>query len=155
MNTSTSSSTTQQHLSARPEGAELVAWHTSLDVQAIRLPDGEHLMIAGELMRYDMPPTQVVVDLCRLPLRAAVEQMALLRGTPTPKQLAKIEKLQAYAKANYEKGMDTFVECYDRDEWLRFLARYHDSLTDCKQAMRQLASVYRERYADAAYEGRQ
>jgi hypothetical protein len=78
MNTNLSSK--QQHLSDAPAGATLIAWHTSLDVASYRCADGiERLMICGELVPAALP-TQVVVDLCRLPRRAARERLGDLLG---------------------------------------------------------------------------
>lgn len=62
---------------------------------------------------------------------------------------AKIETLKAHALANYEKGMDTFVECYDTAEWTELLDDCGGSVEEAKKLMGKLAEVFLDRQADA------
>lgn len=52
--------------------------------------------------------------------------------------------LKAYAQKNYNKGMDSFVECYDHADWVDFIAE-NGSEAKCKKMMRDLASIFQER----------
>ena len=60
--------------------------------------------------------------------------------------LGMIEKAKAYALANYENGFDTFVECFDHDEWVEFIGEM-DSWLEVKDMMDCLADVWRDRRA--------
>ena len=72
-----------------------------------------------------------------------------------------IKKCKDYAKSNYSKGYDTFVECYGNDEWVEFLSGYFidgeevlppiTSWNKAKSLMKQVASVWSEQRADAQY----
>lgn len=72
-----------------------------------------------------------------------------------------IKKCKEYAESNYSNGYDTFVECYDNDEWVEFLSGYFiddeevlppiTSWKKAKSLMEQLASVWSEQRADAQY----
>ncbi len=53
-----------------------------------------------------------------------------------------IEKAKAYAEANYNNGMDFFVECYEREEWVDEVSRLDGTLKpwrEVKKAMREHA----------------
>jgi hypothetical protein len=64
-----------------------------------------------------------------------------------------VAELRAYAEANYENGMDTMVECWGDDQYLKLLGECGGDVAAAKRVMDDLASVYRERRADADYEG--
>lgn len=74
-----------------------------------------------------------------------------------------IEKAKAYAQQNYENGMDTFVECYDNDQWRTLINNSDEDTgedrlmtwTQIKKTMDAIASVWRDRQADAEYHRRQ
>lgn len=54
-----------------------------------------------------------------------------------------IEKAKAYAEDNYNNGMDFFVECYDRDQWVEEVSREDGTLKtwrEVKKAMRKHAT---------------
>lgn len=65
-----------------------------------------------------------------------------------------ITTLQAFAQANYENGMDTMVECWGDTEYDELL-KDSKTLDAAKASMEELASVYREQQADAAYHSEQ
>lgn len=68
-----------------------------------------------------------------------------------------IERLQKLAVKNYNKGWDTFVECYGQAEWLEFITNEDGSimnLSSAKKLASDCASVWSERQADAAYHSR-
>ena len=53
-----------------------------------------------------------------------------------------IEKAKAYAEANYNNGMDFFVECYERDQWVDEVSRLDGTLKtwrEVKKAMKEHA----------------
>ena len=63
-----------------------------------------------------------------------------------------IAKWKAFAEANYNKGYDTFVECYDAAEWDRFYddhAGEVDVYAAGLELMARLADVWEDRRADA------
>jgi len=66
---------------------------------------------------------------------------------------SKVEELKLYAEANYDAGMDVFVECYSDSEWGELLGKNNNSLCKTKEAMRALASVYSERQQHAVNSG--
>ena len=61
----------------------------------------------------------------------------------------KIAALKAWAVANYENGADTFVECWDRNDYVRSLERHGGDLAATQKTHEAVASVYLERQADA------
>lgn len=63
----------------------------------------------------------------------------------------KIAKLKAWSAANYERGADTFVECWDDTDYERLIAEHNGSPRAALRTLRACASVYRERQADAAF----
>lgn len=65
------------HLSPAPEGATLLAWHSTEDVQAVRLCDGsQSLMLAGRaipLTARHGHATQQVINYCHCNKREAAK----------------------------------------------------------------------------------
>ena len=65
---------------------------------------------------------------------------------------AVIEKAKAYAKANYNNGMDYFVECYADEQWQDYVHCYETkalkSWQEVKAEMFQDAKNYAEHKAD-------
>ena len=62
-----------------------------------------------------------------------------------------IEKAKAYAKDNYNNGMDFFVECFDRDQWVEEVSREDGTLMtwrEVKKSMREYATLRAEHKAD-------
>jgi hypothetical protein len=62
-----------------------------------------------------------------------------------------IEKAKAYAEANYNNGMDFFVECYERDQWVDEVSRLDGTLKpwrEVKKAMKKHAESRAEIMAD-------
>lgn len=62
-----------------------------------------------------------------------------------------IEKAKAYAKNNYNNGMDFFVECFDRDQWVEEVSREDGTLMtwrEVKKSMREYATLRAEHKAD-------
>jgi hypothetical protein len=51
-----------------PEGAALIAWHTSIDVCAANVDGSEILFFEGEPVGYDVRryhhPTQMIINIC-------------------------------------------------------------------------------------------
>lgn len=58
-----------------------------------------------------------------------------------------VAQLKEWAKANYEKGADTFVECWEDSDYEEVIAEQADPLA----FMKQLAGIYEERQADARF----
>lgn len=63
----------------------LIAWHTTFDLQAVRLPEGsEVLLLSGRKVDMEaaglstLPPTQVVINICMTRGRAASASIARL-----------------------------------------------------------------------------
>jgi len=67
---------------------------------------------------------------------------------------AKIQAMKDWAVANYNKGADTIVECWDTAEHERVLAQEGGSLPKAIKFMKRLASIWAERQADADYYAR-
>jgi hypothetical protein len=64
---------------------------------------------------------------------------------PTIKVLALIERLKAIAMENYEHGGDGFIECYDQDDWLRFVSRANGKpVTALRKSMKSYDAVRRD-----------
>lgn len=61
----------------------------------------------------------------------------------------KIETLKAYAEANYDEGMDSFIECYSDDEWLELLNSHNNCVQATKAAMREIAGIQLEKQSNA------
>jgi hypothetical protein len=50
-----------QHLTQHPQATHVIAWHTSLNIQAIRHTDGrEVLLVKGQEAKHAMPAQAVV-----------------------------------------------------------------------------------------------
>jgi hypothetical protein len=62
-----------------------------------------------------------------------------------------IEAAKKFALANYEEGMDFFVECYTDEEWEEF---FKDVRTwgEAEELMRDVADVREEQYRAAMNE---
>ena len=60
-----------------------------------------------------------------------------------------IIKLKAYAEANYDNGMDVFVECNGEQEWQELVDQNGGDMEKCKAEMRELSDYYEERQQDA------
>ncbi len=58
-----------------------------------------------------------------------------------------VGQLKAWALANYTKGADTFVECWSDSDYQRLIDEEAKPLA----ALKRLASIYRERQADARH----
>lgn len=63
----------------------------------------------------------------------------------------KVAKLQSWCEANYERGADTMVECWDRADYVKLLADNENSPRRALSILKSLASIYRDQQADAAY----
>lgn len=61
----------------------------------------------------------------------------------------KIETLKAYAQANYDKGMDFYIECYSEKEWVEFLDQNNNCLKSAKAGMREMAETQLEQKSNA------
>ena len=61
------------------------------------------------------------------------------------------KKLKDYAEAHYNEGWDTFVECFEDDEYEEFVGEAA-TWKEVKAAAEDFNSVIAERRADAAYE---
>lgn len=55
-----------------------------------------------------------------------------------------IIKLKAYAEANYDNGMDVFVECNGDQEWQELVDQNGGDLEKCKTEMHELSDCYIE-----------
>jgi len=62
-----------------------------------------------------------------------------------------IGRMKAWALKNYDKGADTFVECYDDAEWEELWNAGGQRYLKCMKLMRRIASVLADRQADARY----
>jgi hypothetical protein len=66
-----------------------------------------------------------------------------------------INRLKVLAEARYNKGWDTFVECYDQAAWVEFTTDDRTgkpmSWARAYDLAKTIASIWRERQADAAY----
>ena len=62
-----------------------------------------------------------------------------------------IEKAKAFAEENYNNGMDFYVECYERDQWMEEVSREDGTLKpwqEVKKAMKKRADLRAEIMAD-------
>lgn len=60
-----------------------------------------------------------------------------------------MSKAKLYAMQHYNKGMDTFVECYTDTQWLSWFKEFNPlTWREVKSAMISVASVNQEREAD-------
>jgi hypothetical protein len=68
-----------------------------------------------------------------------------------------VQLAKDYAQKNYNKGFDTFVECYTDDEWREFVNDHGRGLMTwptVKRVMIRIASVWQDRQAEADYQRR-
>lgn len=75
-----------------------------------------------------------------------------------------IQRAKEYAQKNYERGFDTFVECYTDEDWRELVT--HDqfasadkvgtlrSWKEIQSTMRSCADVWSDRQAEADYQRR-
>lgn len=63
----------------------------------------------------------------------------------------KVGKLKTWAEANYTRGTDTFVECWDRSDYEKLLADSQGSPRRALATMKRMAGIYADQQADAAY----
>ena len=61
-----------------------------------------------------------------------------------------IKACKAYAEAHYTEGYDTFVECYDTNDWEAFLVGIA-TIDDALAEMASTVKVFNDRRADAAH----
>lgn len=63
----------------------------------------------------------------------------------------KVAKLQSWCNANYTRGADTMVECWDRADYEKLLADCDGSPRRALKTLKGIASVCLDQQADAAY----
>lgn len=61
-----------------------------------------------------------------------------------------IKEMQAWCLENYENGADTMVECWDDEDYANLITE-SPSTEQAWDTLKAVASVYRERQADARY----
>ena len=61
-----------------------------------------------------------------------------------------IQALKKFALDHYDKGFDVFVECYEDAEWSELFDE-SGSYTAALKSMKEAASVFADRQADARY----
>jgi hypothetical protein len=61
------------------------------------------------------------------------------------------KKLHDYAAKHYEDGWDTFVECYDMDDFEDFVLGL-ENWAEVKEMAERLVSVWEDRRAEADYQ---
>ena len=61
-----------------------------------------------------------------------------------------IKACKAYAEAHYTEGYDTFVECYDTNNWEAYLVDVA-TIDDALAEMASTVEVLNDRRADAAH----
>jgi len=49
-----------------------------------------------------------------------------------------IEQAKAYAKDNYDNGMDFYVECYDQEQWVQEVSREDGTLMTWKEVKKEM-----------------
>lgn len=62
-----------------------------------------------------------------------------------------VKRMKAWAMENYENGADTFVECWETSDYVELFNEHGGVLGECMKTLKRMASVYRERQADAEY----
>lgn len=82
--------------------------------------------------------------------RILAEHRCALNTKPQPTKRKSVEKLKAWALANYENGADTFVECWSDNDYSKLIAQ-EGSTKKALAVLRRLASVHAERQADARH----
>lgn len=61
-----------------------------------------------------------------------------------------IKEMKAWCVENYEAGADTMVECWDDEDYAELITE-SPTVEDAWDVLKSVASVYRERQADARY----
>lgn len=61
-----------------------------------------------------------------------------------------IKEMQAWCLENYEAGADTMVECWEEEDYANLITET-PSVEQAWDTLKSIASVYRERQADARY----
>ena len=67
---------------------------------------------------------------------------------------AEVVKMRDWCEANYNNGADTMIECWTQEDYERlFVSSGGQPLSkrEAWQTLKDVASVYRERQADARY----
>ena len=65
-----------------------------------------------------------------------------------------IQGMKDWCLENYDNGADTMVECWSTDDYFTHILSYYDPDREFEpawEALKSLASGYREQQADAAY----
>ena len=57
----------------------------------------------------------------------------------------KVAAMKKWAEDNYEKGGDSFVECWGREEYVELLTEEQNSLTKAIARMKFLARLWKEK----------
>lgn len=65
--------------------------------------------------------------------------------------IAKTVALRQWCLDNYTRGADTMVECWDDADFHDLLVEQDFSVEKSKEVLERVASVYRDRQADAAH----
>lgn len=78
--------------------------------------------------------------------RAELERMAARNAVERAEVVA---ELQEWCRANYNRGGDRMVECWDKKAFEDLLKEVADSKAKALGMLKVLASIYRERQADA------
>lgn len=68
----------------------------------------------------------------------------------SPAQKDTIDRMVKWCSDNYNKGADTMVECWDRQDHVNLLNQEGSEKAAMEQ-LKTLASIYSERQADAEY----
>lgn len=61
-----------------------------------------------------------------------------------------IKEMKSWCLENYENGADTMVECWDEEDYANLITE-SPSTEQAWDTLKSVASVYRERQADARY----
>jgi hypothetical protein len=66
---------------------------------------------------------------------------------------AEVEKMKAWCLDNYENGADTMVECWGDEDYANLFVTdtAFRTVAEAWETLKAVASVYRERQADASY----
>lgn len=64
---------------------------------------------------------------------------------------SQIKALKKWALDNYENGADTFVECWEDPDFDKLLNEVHGDYDEALGILTQVAAVYRDHQADAAF----
>jgi hypothetical protein len=63
----------------------------------------------------------------------------------------KIALFEKWAIKHYNNGADTIIECWEEEDFNALLQTHYNSVMASMRLLRRLASVYRDRQADAKY----